>query len=882
MKTSKLLYLLSGVILATFLIYSCKDDFSEKDFLDYQAQQAATNHQFNMDEIILQAQLARSSDSALATLQNMLNQEVFLMQDSVKYKAQLQQLRNAGLLLSWTIQIQEDRKPLDSVQVDIATADLDNARTLSGVTDANGYVTFMDVTVGKNLLRLSKSGYMSANAIVEFSPNDYTSVYSGDAYNFVALRRQESTILPIFSNSSTATATIKGNVTADIDLTNDAAEPAPLGTTVRADISETLQNNDLIWPTTDADQLDYTQLVQQYSVEGGPNVGVGTVDTAGNYTIIVPTISSGFDVSIIWQNFQHTVKQAVRWDEANGKPLATAAYVDVPRFFGPGSGYYNETAPVQFVPGAWATFPAPTGGGSGFAMTFTAQGRDLGTWTQGTASDGPDNINSNEDGFTQSNVQYRLSDGGTGFTTAAPVISITGGGATTNATMIANMIGRINSINITNGGDYNIADTPLLEVYVIINGDTFQLAVLQLPAVAADGDPLTTGVLDPTTLVNIFDGSNVGVANANGFDDTPWGFGDDDFYTTEISGFTYDATFTPTANFVTFPANEGVITGIIIRATGATTTDAVATLSASMEIASLTMTGGGAGYTSAPTISATGGTTAPVILVGRFATQYVAAVDNTATSAYTILPDVEIFVQAFAAAPNSLSWGENNTVAFTVTNTGQNESDDVNNKLVIDGSGNIQFYDAYTYITVSSVGVPYALVKEIPTTQASAFVWVNTQGQVNTSGTALAQWDNGTGYTAPFGVTITPTVAGAPGSGAVVELLDFTTYSSGEVQWSGNYKVTNGGSGYLQSLNFPLGPYIDALFSGQLTELTRSDVEYSIFVMDGREANLPTDITVFPGDTYEVNGYYGSGYLGQGKTFDPSNGSGTVFPGFTD
>jgi hypothetical protein len=712
----------------------------------------------------------------------------------------------------------------------------------------------------------------------------------------VVIRRQESSILPVFSNSTGSVATIWGNVTADFDLTNKTAEAA-IGTTVRADISNTLQDKRLIYPDDNPQQTnssnptdgsnDYvqerTQRILTYSVEGGPNVGIATVDSTGHYKLIVPALSDGMCVGIIWQSFKHDVWQAMRWDENTGMPLDSPQWVSVSRFFGPDAG---NTAPVQFVPGAWATFPDPTGSGSGFALDFAAQARDLGTWTAGTLGDGPGDINNNtgspsEDGFDEQEVMYMLQNAGAGFTTAAPTFTLSGGGATTQATLVANMVGQINSITVTNGGAYGANIYPFFEVYVIMSGDTFQIASFQLDSIVGGG-ALSTGALNfLTDFVSLNDGDNVTTANRNGIDNT--GAGTHTFYTRDLtSGFTHDGTSFASTTTAAPDPNNGVVTGIFIRSVNGTT-PATLSLGATMQIDALTMTDGGAGYTSAPTITGAGGTTAPVLTITRYSSYYTLTVNNTNTSAYSILPDVEIFYQPFLRIPGSLTWTEDNDVTFDIANANQTETDDVNNKLRIDSNGDLVFYAPYTFRTQNrSVGVPYSLVKQIPTQKAVAFPWVDTDGKITSMATSSAPAHNGQGYTSIFGATISPTISGAPGSGAVVELLGFTTSATtGEVSWSGNYKITNPGSGYKQSLNFPFETFLDGLGSGLLHQVTRDDMEDPLWLMPGRSSTLPAmdnygcSITVYPGDVYEVDGYYGSGALGAGKEQGVS-----IYPGF--
>ena len=294
MRTSKLFYLVCGIILSVFLVLSCKDDFSEKDFLKLQADLAAqkdsANYKNSVQQILLAAQLAKSNDSAMAVLQKMLQEELIILQtqlgretDSLMAAKQLELLRNAGLLLSWSIQVQENRKPVSGADVTIQTADIDNLRTLTATTSTTGYVTFNDVTVGSNLLRITKTGYLTSNVAVQFEMNDLLS--TGGIY--IPIRRSESSVIPLFSSSTGEIATIKGTATVDTDLTNNTRELAPVGTKIKANIAEALQNANLIYPESNDPAISSTQRIMSYAVEGGENVGVGTVDASGNFSISI-------------------------------------------------------------------------------------------------------------------------------------------------------------------------------------------------------------------------------------------------------------------------------------------------------------------------------------------------------------------------------------------------------------------------------------------------------------------------------------------------------------------------------------------------------------------------------------------------------------------
>src|SRR5437879_3521997 len=82
---------------------------------------------------------------------------------------------------------------------------------------------------------------------------------------------------------------------------------------------------------------------------------------------------------------------------------------------------------------------------------------------------------------------------------------------------------------------------------------------------------------------------------------------------------------------------------------------------------------------------------------------------------------------------------------------------------------------------------PRSIVSASEATQAAATVYIDSKGNfyyLNNPG-----YDTGRGYDAKFGVTIKPTIATAPGTGAVLDLsTNFNlNNSTGEYLWNGNY-----------------------------------------------------------------------------------------------
>jgi hypothetical protein len=765
MKTPKFLYLLSSILFFMYLANSCQDSFSEEDFLR------------------LQAQLAAKKDSAA-----------------------LQEIKSSSLLLAWSVQVQDNRKPVEGALVELQTAGKDSSKALTLTTDAQGIVVFSNIAVGGNLLRISKQGYLTANVAVEFAPN--TVIPSGSG--FVPVRRTESSIIPLFSNSSTETATIKGTAKVETDLTNGAREAVPQGTRIRANIAEALQNAKLIYPEPGDSSLNHSQSVLSYAVEGGENVGVAVVDGSGNFTMTVPALSEGVEVRFIYDNFESTVKQAIWMDETTGLPV-TPAYASLSRFFGP--DYTGNSAPVQWIPGAMAVFPAPPPAVSGFAISnFTVQPRSLGTWNW--------NANYNYQ-FSSDDIDYWVRSVGSNLQ-LSPTITISGGGGS-GASMNAWLAGVINNITVTNDGGSYIPGSAFKIQINWVDGAATKHYINSFNVFIEADSTLPNTIAIPTS--GSADNGTYGLTSDNPF------FSDD--VVTSIIVTVYDD------NFVDVTNNVGV------------------TATASSSIFALDMTIGGSGYTSAPTITFSGGGAGailPVIEVLSFATTYSYSLNNSGnTGNYVLAPNVDFYLYS------STGIGINNTISFSggvVDDMGN-----INNLLAVK-NGDIVYVDpSLTYLTQRSSKIPYATVKNRDNAQAMAMVNVSDKGKVD----GLNIYNTGSGYVNEFGVVIQPTVAGAPGAGALVALSSFSILGSGEYDWNGNYNVVSGGTNYLQGLNYPFTANYDYSLNVN---------GYPVNLINGKSGNFPSSVTVFPGNTYEMDVFYGTGAVPDAGHLYPGQGGG--------
>ena len=115
----KLFSILIGFVILTGIIVACKDNFNESDFLNLQT-------------------------------------KLKTQQDTAKLNQQIKQLNEAGALLSFTVQVVEDRTPLSGVDVTVSN-DVTSG-SVKVTTDANGNAVFNKASVGSNTIILSKTG----------------------------------------------------------------------------------------------------------------------------------------------------------------------------------------------------------------------------------------------------------------------------------------------------------------------------------------------------------------------------------------------------------------------------------------------------------------------------------------------------------------------------------------------------------------------------------------------------------------------------------------------------------------------------------------------------------------------------------------------------
>jgi len=687
-----------------------------------------------------------------------------------------------------------------------------SASTISNTatTDANGNAIFKNIPMGGNTITLSKTGYITGAVVADFGTPTQGQDYLIDGVSKAILPagRSESIQVEMFNNGSTGSlATIKGTVTIENDLTNspNATDPLPAGITIQANFN----NSASVLGTSNRVSIN------SYTLSTSSSGGVGTATvTNGAYSMTVPAGASGRQIGLIIPNITGT--QHIALNGSNNVAFATGpAYVDVPTVWGPGPGIPgNQTIPgIQGAIGVVAAPPA-TGAGLGSAFTFpSAVGRSLNFAAQSFPSQTAQ--------WTNSSITYQF-DRGTGTFGSSPSVSLSGGGASAQATLFTTLKGLFTGFTGITAGSAYTGNITLTVQYKDRNNTTVKIADFIVPN--------SSGGLPTTIDLSTF---SVGGGNLVVYSGT-----------TGITG--------TTLNFDSFNAPGGPtdVSAFSVAVTGTAGTGAGANPAYTSNVSGIFATNSGTGYTSAPTISAfTGGAgngntpvAQPVLRIADFGLQWNIAFNNAAiTSPYSVLP-TNIQLNTL----NSSAYPIVNTLTSTVLDQ-NNSASTILSDLAISGTtitladpaGGVLALHTNSFSAVAPTVVVTDLtpvqvklpnnaftINSLTSSPAGAITAINTGG-IFTGGT------HGVGYNTTFGLTIQPTITGAPGSGATVLLSGFSHPSTGEQQWNGTLAILNQGSGYLQNLN-----------------QTQSSIGFG----------GGTTITVQTGQTYTNNIVYGTGF----------------------
>jgi hypothetical protein len=787
----KLFSILTGVVLIAGIIVACKDKFNENDFLN------------------LQAKLKTQADTS-------------------KLNQQIKELNAAGSLLSFTVQVVEDRTPVAGVDV-LVSNDI-AAGTVKVTTDANGNAVFTKASVGSNTITLNKSGYASATAVVDFGSvnNTYYTTVNGvnGVTNIIPVKQSRSIMLPIFSNGGTgSTGTIMGRVTIENDLTNTTPE-VPQNITISANYAAGL-------PTTFAGS---NATIVTYNFNQA-NYGSAKVDnTTGLYSMTVPATAAGLAMTLIIPEINGTLKMAantVDTQPANGQPATAvtqaapwtgAAIINQATLWGPNvSATLGYDGSMPNVSGAKIVFPAPPAAGAGLNLAFAAIARPLAvnkyasggnypytwdTWNYGVNVDDPHSFDIGE-------TSYQLTSRGAGYT-SSPTITLTGGGGT-GADMKASLQGVVTAVTASGGTLYpNSGSNLTIHISYQDNGytgsaptDHYFLDISGCSFTASSG-AITTITLPATGINNIH-----GVDPSNPFS-------------------TLDNGNNPTG----YNVGTGPWKVSVDNYWGGTQATGTPTIAAVVD--NIQMDKYGSGYTSAPTITFTAGgaSTQATMSVVEFRTAWSVALDNSGnTTAYAVPPqNIQWQINNYNAGQyltNSVWDNNNNSTNFTYFT--------VSGGKVVQGDPLLSFR---TWDYTSSKPTPM-IAAGLSTTEV-ANVFVNGNGTINfVSFPNYGSTTYGRGYNSiiqPVGGSVQPMFAGLPGSGGAIDLTNWNSLGN---YVNGEYTLNSGGSISGGNTN-----YFSTQGSGYL-----SNVNQQGFVNYSGNSNT----TVKTGDVQVINIVYGTG-----------------------
>jgi hypothetical protein len=682
--------------------------------------------------------------------------------DSINIK----RLNEAGQLVKFQLTVVDlDGTPVKGLEVKMAAASDGGKADLNSLeTNDNGTVFFDKVVVGGNTLTISGTNITQATLLANFGRITEGVHYRTINGAVIPTPVTHNAVVTVISKNA-ATATVTGKVTIETDLTNQSAE-VPQGVTLRADFSSGLVRSH------DSNN-NFTINYFGPNTGSNNNMGIAQVNqTTGEYTMSVPAnISFNMVVPTV------TADQKIAVKSVESKSLDVPEYRMIPTNFGPGLSYSNI---IPIVPGARFVFPDAVGGGKGLSLTgWTRVPRDV----NNTIYNIPANYTnrSADDGLI-----FQFQNVGANYL-ESPKVTITD---PTGEKMYAAAFIRmaIKNLALDNAGSGFATNTwvpfHLLEDRISWDGtkevttdnqirDTYVFYV-------------RTNTLGAITMDSVSKALNQAIAN-------------NDYWFNQTNPRLIGSNVRNLR--LQSAAGEPLASTAVIKITGATSRiEHFHYRGNKVSNPTFTFTGGGAGATQA------------VINVFGFATQWSFTLNNaTVTENYASLPDIRYkFEQATVNPMHSLS---NEVQRMSIDGAVISNFQNINNWVKIDaGKVVFQYSNESVRTQYYSVSQPVAdIVEPVPGVTPKLFAQVNTEGRITGAIISLAPYNvagtiqsfAGTGYFLSPTVTIVPSAAGAPGTGAKVSftglLNDDGTYRL--TNFGQTSSVINAGTGYLQNLN---------------------------------------------------------------------------------
>nr|WP_299485553.1 carboxypeptidase-like regulatory domain-containing protein [uncultured Allomuricauda sp.] len=730
------------VLICGVVITSCQDNFDEEELLLRQQERS--------DRIAADEAAEEAADEAAEEALSAANAAALA----------------AAANLTYTITLHSDDLPV--ADADVLLTNQNGGSTTAVTTDTNGNAVFSDIDLGGYNVSISSDNHLNASYLVDFgSPQDGVH-YEWVNGSIVALEQSEASKIELLELNGTQTATIKGNVEIETDLTNTTPE-VPLDINIRANLDNF---NGLFEHTNNSfngsNSASTFYINGSYSLTEG-DIGSAVVDpNTGAYSMMVPAEEDGTTIELLFPLVE--TDQTLGFSSVNGQDVGAQVGTQAAVF---GPDITASATPNVF--GVTAEFPAPADPGRGFTVgNFTRNASDINPLGGSFVS---------IDEFPVEDflgIRFRGSQGSGYQLTPAVTVSapdLTEGVLPANATIEAWMDWTFESVSYTAQPAATYGANELIAITVDIsdeNGvrDTYGLASINAEA---DGS-LVAGTADVTL-------------------------------NTEVT-------------------TNHVVTSFAVRFSGVGNPTGTLTRSGSVSVFRITQDG--RGYLEIPTIdveAAPAGGTDATLEITDMAFQYLFDLDNTGiTQPYVILPEVHFEYESSPEGSTSIT---DEVRLVTIGDDGFVDQLSLNTieigSAIIASDGQILFdndnHFGATDIDMArlvefSYSTPRVIVIEPTHERTTADVVVNDDGEI----TGLVNISHGRGYDSNYNVEF-PTLEGLPSSGASLELTGFsaTNNQTDEVTWSGGYTITNGGSGYTLDVNIAEEPFTPETASQSLT-----------------------------------------------------------------
>ncbi|MCZ8217595.1 MAG: hypothetical protein O9262_15230, partial [Cyclobacteriaceae bacterium] len=505
------------------------------------------------------------------------------------------------------------------------------------------------------------------------------------------------------------------------------------------------------------------------------SLGVAAINPAtGAFSMRVPATADGMNVGLIYPTVVGTQRIAVR--RLNNVDI-TPEFRQVPVRWEPST---TATGNIPVIPGARAVFsyngsatPAPAG--RGFTITnFTpvAGPLDVG-------------VVSSTGNTTHGNTTYRINSRALDYT-AAPSVTITGGGGS-GATAESFLRILTRSINITSGGSGYTNGFHFIQFFTTDRNGVVQ-SYSQTNSFNVSGGTLPVGVVA-----------------------LPAG-----------AGFAPNGSLTTANQIQSFGWRVMRVTGAFTSEPAQFTNQATIVVDDVSELGGIQIINGGSGYTSAPTITLEGGgltaNQQASVTVPAFRTQFDFSLPTgVATTPYRVSPAGIRFTYPTNAVDGQAV--ENPGLVDMINPVGvvAENAASIIAHITTDGTNIIPRNTAHTFRTDRAwTSAPQVSVEDRTIRAAAVNLSVDAvtgavtfndpaaAGEVATIDMLIpstASTVTGEGYDG-ISVEVVPTIAGAPGSGAVFSLnTDPQDVNTRVVEWDGPATRLVPGSGYLPNLN---------------------------------------------------------------------------------